>query len=309
VVDSSDFPALGTINPGDFVDVYLEWTPDYDIPDEEVENSSFAFHTCLRVRLDKVDGETVLGNQDGDREQENVFYFSVPDGAGEEAYDAVIRLHNDDPFDSRHFYLHYVSDLPEDWELEINQGELDVEVEPNGIVDIPVLITSGQVITDVVGTTFGVDIYASALNLLASDLDPDDQHPENEVLGGVRVESRVVQETTLDCDFSQEPNGGIFIRCDLDGVDPHYDPNIPPKIMVEAVGRGPGGNPIYLTQTMILLTVNREGEASGRMELGPYTGQAVDIFALFTGTQFLSGATTGFYPIGGYKLYMPITWK
>ncbi len=90
-VDSTDFPLLGNIDPDEFVDVYVEWTPDYDIPDNAVEDGNFAFHTCLRVRLDTVAGETVLGNQDGDREQENVSYFSVSDGAGMSLW---IRLSN-----------------------------------------------------------------------------------------------------------------------------------------------------------------------------------------------------------------------
>ncbi len=96
-----------------------------------------------------------------------------------------------------------------------------------------------------------------------------------------------------------------MIVCNLGGVNPYYDPNVPPKIMVEVVGRGPTGRPIYLPQSMILLTVDPQGKATGTLQLGKFAGQAVDIFALFTGTKFLSGATTGFYPIGGYRMYLP----
>ena len=308
-VNSTDFPALANIDPDEFVDVYVEWTPDYDIPDDQVEDGLFAFHTCLRVRLDAVNGETVLGNQDGDSEQENVSYFSAPEGAGDAVYDGVIHLHNDDPFDSRHFYLHYNSELPADWDLEINQGQMDVTVEPNGMVDIPVRILSGSVLTDVVGTTFGVSVYASALNLLTSDLDPDDQHPENEFLGGVRVETRVVQDTTLDCEFKEDANGGIVVVCELGGIDPYYDPRIPPRIMVEAVGRDALGFSQYMTTTLTLLTVDSQGMASGRVDLGSLADEAVDVFALFVGNEFLGGVTTGFYPIGGYKLYLPSVLK
>lgn len=311
-VDSSDFPALGTINPGQFVDVYLEWTPDFDVPDEEVEDGVFVFHTCLRVVLDPVNDETVLGNQDGDQEQENVFYFETPEGGGEDVYDTIIHLNNDDPFNTAYFYLHYASGLPEGWVLEINQGDQMVEVGPNDFVDVPVQITSGPPLTETPGTTFGVDISASALNLLTNDLDPEDQHPENQILGGVRVESRVVQETTLDCTFEELASGGILIFCHLDGIDPYYDPTIPPVIMVEAVGRDPDGSPIYLTDTLLLLTVDAQGNASGTLSPGTDGmdgGQAVDVFALFMGTQFLGSATTGFYPIGGYKVYLPSTQK
>jgi hypothetical protein len=304
-VDSTDFPALGNIDPDEFVDVYLEWTPDFDMPDNAVEDGNFAFHTCLRVRLDTVAGETVLGNQDGDKEQENVFYFSVSDGAGDAALDTVIHLHNDDPFDTQYYYLHYQSDLPADWQVEINQGDMDVQVAPNSVVDVPVRIISGPADTSGVGDAFGVNVYASALNLLTSDLDANDQHPENQILGGVRIESRVVKDTTLDCDFKEDANGGIVIVCNLGGVDPYYDPNFPPKIMVEVVGRGRNSRPIYFPQSMILLTVDRQGKATGTLQLDKFADQAVDIFALFTGTKFLSGATTGFYPIGGYRMYIP----
>ncbi len=304
-LDSGDFPGLANIDPDEFVDVYLDWTPDFDIPDNVVEGGNFAFHTCLRVRLDPVAGETVFGNQDGDQEQENVFNFSVPDGAGADAVDTIIHLHNDDLFDTAYYYLHYKSNLPTDWSVNINQGDLGVAVGPNSIVDVPVRIVSGDPATSDPGDTFGVEVYASALNLLTNDLDPNDQHPENQILGGVHLESRVVKETTLDCDFKEDANGGIVIVCDLGGVDPYYDPNIPPKIMVELVGRDPTGRPIYLPQSLLLLPVSRQGRATGTLKLGKFAGQAVDVFALFTGTNFLGGATTGFYPIGGYKSYLP----
>ena len=304
-VNSTDFPGLAVINPGDFEDVFLEWTPDYDIPDSEVVDGSFAFHTCLRVVLDPVSGETVLGNQDGDDEQENVFNFSVPDGAGGAPIDAIVHLHNDDPVDSKNFYLHYKSNLPSDWDVVINQGNMEVDVGPKTVVDVPVHIISGSPDTSGVGDTFGVDVYASALKLLTNDLDPTDQHPENQSLGGVRVESRIVQETKLHCDFKEDANGGIVIVCDLGGIDPYYDPNFPPKIMVEVVGRDRSSRPVYIPQTLILLDVDRQGKASGVLPLGKFADQAVDIFALFAGTKYLDSATTGFYPIGGYHIYMP----
>ncbi|MGD8518288.1 MAG: hypothetical protein PVG54_15090, partial [Anaerolineae bacterium] len=190
-VTQADFPDLGTINPGEFVDVFLEWTPTYDISDEELEDGFVNLHTCLRVILDAVANETVLGNQDGDREQENIFYFEVPDEPGETAYDTVIHLYNEDPFDTQYFYLQYESDLPDNWDLDINGGDLVVQLAPQEMVDVPVQITAHM--TDVVsypaGTVFGVDVGASRLNLLENELDPTDQHPEFETLGGVRVET------------------------------------------------------------------------------------------------------------------------
>jgi hypothetical protein len=293
------------------VDVYVEWKPDYDVPDDEVEDGFFAFHTCLRVRLDPVADETVLGNQDGDREQENVFYFGVPESAGGVAADAIVHLSNDDPTDSRHFYLHAASDLPDDWVVEINGGVQDVEVGPNDTVDVPVRLIAGIPMTIDVGSTYGVDVYASALNLLTNDLDPEDQHPENLVLGGVRFETRVEQPTHLACQFYTTGNL-IDIICDLHGLDPYFDPHNPPRIMVELVGRDPNtGRPRYLTASLLLLTVNRQGHATGQMDLGAFQAageeEAVDIFALFMGTEELGSATTGFYPLAGFKTYLPLS--
>ena len=244
------------------------------------------------MRLDPVADETVLGNQDGDREQENVFYFGVPDGAGDMAVDAIVHLSNDDPFDSRHFYLHSATDLPDDWVVAINGGVQDIEVGPNEVVAVPVQLIAGAPVSLPVGTTFSVDVYASALNLLTNDLDPGDQHPENLVLGGVRFEARIAQPTYLACEYFTAGNS-IDVNCELHGIGPYYDPRQPPRLMVEAVGRDPNtGRPRYLTATMILLEVDEQGHAQGRLDLSAHGVQAgagdeaVEVFALFMGDEF-----------------------
>lgn len=292
-VDATDFATLGNIDPGEFTDVYIEWTPDFPIPAGNLENGLFAFHTCLRVRLDPVDDETVLGNQDGDREQENVSYFQAPEGGGDEMYDGVIHLHNDDPFDSRYFYLHSQENLPADWSVQINGGIEGVSVPPNSVLDIPVRIQTAPLITQTPGTVFGVDIYASSLNLLVNDLDPDDQHPENQVLGGVRLETRVVQDTSLDCRV-QVSAGSTLVKCHLKGLDPYYNPDNPPRIMIEGVGRNSAGNPLFFTKTAKLLTVDRQGNAWGYLK---NVRGMVEVVALFSGTAQLASAGSGYIPL------------
>ena len=94
-VDKTNFPDLASIAPGDFVDVYVIYTPDIDLTPEQIEAGIFYFHTCVRIRIDPVPGETVLGNQDGDREQENINYFQATD-SGDSVFADVIRLRNDD---------------------------------------------------------------------------------------------------------------------------------------------------------------------------------------------------------------------
>jgi hypothetical protein len=307
-VDSTDFAGLANIDPGEYEDVYIEWTPDYAIPEEDLENGNFAFHTCLRVRLDQVVGETVLGNQDGDMEQENVFYFQAPEDAGDVAYDVVIHLHNDDPSKPRFYYLHSQDDLPDGWALSINQGEQTVEVAPNSIIDIPVQITSAPEITQTVGSTFGADIFATSLNLLVSDLDPNDQHPENQILGGVRVETRVVQNTTLEC-VVKVVGGTTYVTCHLGGIGPYYDPTNPPKIMIEGVGRTPTGDPIYLTDTMTLLFVDPQGNASGTLAGRASLEDVVQVIGLFGGTSELASAGTRYILVNPKVVYLPLTVK
>jgi len=81
-VTSAQFPGLASINSGASTDVYLEWTPNFTITPAQLAAGRFAFHTCVRVRIDHLPGEKVCGNQDGDRQQENIDYFHDTGGPG-----------------------------------------------------------------------------------------------------------------------------------------------------------------------------------------------------------------------------------
>ena len=304
-VTQAEFPDLGTINPGEFVDVFLEWTPNYDISDEELENGFVDLHTCLRVILDPVANETVLGNQDGDREQENIFYFEVPEDAGGTAYDAMIHLYNDDPFDTQYFYLQYESDLPGDWALDINGGDLVVQLAPDEMVDVPVQITSGSVMTFTPGTVFGVDISASRLNLLKNELDPSDQHPEFEDLGGVRVETGILKPATLDCEVRIADNGMIYVRCHLDGLDPNDDPTALPGVLVAGATRIGGKLRILPAGTFF---GRWDDQANFSLDIPPASRPegATGLVALFAGTTELTSASSGFLPILEHRVYLPL---
>jgi hypothetical protein len=307
-VDQAQFPDLGTINPGEFVDVFLEWTPTYDISDEEMEGGFVNLHTCLRVILDPVTNETVLGNQDGDDEQENIFYFEVPDDAGATAYDAVVHLYNEDPFDTQYFYLQYESDLPDDWSVDINGGDLVVQLAPNEMVDVPVQILSGAVMTYPAGTVFGVDVSASRLNLLANDLDPTDQHPEFEELGGVRVETGIFQPATLDCFVRIADNGMIYIRCHLDGIDPYWNPDDFPGVLVAGVSRVVDKLRI-LPDRPFFGQVDENGDVAVDIDPSAVPPDADGFVVLFAGTTEVSSASSGYLPILDHQLYLPLVLK
>jgi hypothetical protein len=62
-VDKTTFPGLGLIPPGQTVDVYLNWTPNFALTPAQIQQGRFFFHTCVRVRLDHVAGETFFANQ------------------------------------------------------------------------------------------------------------------------------------------------------------------------------------------------------------------------------------------------------
>ena len=56
---------------------FLEWKPDFSLTPQQIMEGRFTFHTCVRVRLDPVNGETFFANQDGHGQQENIEYFQA----------------------------------------------------------------------------------------------------------------------------------------------------------------------------------------------------------------------------------------
>jgi hypothetical protein len=302
----SEFPDLANINPGEFVDVFLEWTPNIPPPESGLEGSTFAFHTCLRVRVDPVAGETVLGNQDGDREQENIFYFELPAAPGPEpVYDAVIHLHNDDLVDRRFFLLDWESNLPDGWRIIVNKGDLSLELGPGEVRDIPITIEPDPAYSGAPGLVGAVEVRASWHKLFVSDLDPDDQHPWFEEYGGVVVQAAYRQETKLDCTVRESGQGLIYVRCQLGGFEPYYDPEHPFRVLIQALGRGRTGERIFLPGISALLRVDEKGIAEGT--LPPLREQGVvEIVGLFAGSQELTSAASGYRALVPRWLYLPL---
>lgn len=299
-------PDLANIDPGEFVDVFIEWTPDIESPEGGLEGESFAFHTCLRVTIDPVAGETVLGNQDGDMEQENIFYFAVPEAGGAGAvYDAVIHLRNDDLAEPRFFILDWESNLPEWFDVNINDGDLGLELGPGELRDVPITITANTPITMVEAVVGAVEVRASWQDLLVSDLDPTDQHPVFEELGGVVVQAAVQQETKLNCLVRETDQGQVFVRCQLDGTDPYYDPQNPFAILIQALGRGPAGERFFLPEFFLLLRVDENGTAEGTLQLPPQHDVA-EVVGLFAGTDVLASAASGYRALQPQMLYLPL---
>ncbi|NBU65021.1 MAG: hypothetical protein EBS29_11060, partial [Chloroflexia bacterium] len=73
-VTQAQFPNLATIPAGGFVDVFIEWTPTVTLTQDQINAGVFNFHSCVKVNVDQVSNETVLGNNEA---QENINNFEA----------------------------------------------------------------------------------------------------------------------------------------------------------------------------------------------------------------------------------------
>jgi len=201
-VDKTLFPALALLQPGQSTDVYYNWTPNFDLTPQQIQQGIFFFHTCLRVRLDHVTGETFFGNQDGDGEQENVLYFQAGSASSPGAPGApssgMIHLRNDNPASSKEFELTVAQDTPKSsWKVVLNNGEPSVVLGPGEMRNIPIVVT--QLKTEPVGSRHSVKVYASSHQTLKNMSRPNDFHEEFKSLGGVQFNVAVLQKPKLAC--------------------------------------------------------------------------------------------------------------
>jgi len=284
-VDQSDFPALAGIAPGDFVDVYIDWRPSVELTPEQLAEGVFNFHSCVRVKIDPVAGETALGNQDGKREQENIASFEASAAEAGAPYENVVHLHNDDLVNPKYFYLSYESELPDGWVLDINGGELGVLLEPGEMRDIPVLIEPAYAAE--LGKAYGVDIDASSQRVLVNELDPSDTHLEFEVLGGVRFEARGVQPSELQCEVHD--TGEIVVKGELraEELEALSERGLP-AVLVQ--GFDEHGESLRGRGTTALAELGRGGEFEATLFSRDQSIAAVR--CLFAGTELIGSSAT-----------------
>jgi len=143
-VNSTQFPGLATIPPGGTVDVFINWTPNATLTQDQLAAGRFYFHSCVRVRIDHVPGETFFANQDGDGEQENIEYFDATSSGGSPGSPgapnkAMVHLRNDNMAASKTFSLSLLREnLPASWKVAVNGGNPVVTLAPVAVRDIPV---------------------------------------------------------------------------------------------------------------------------------------------------------------------------
>jgi len=285
-VDKNSFPALANLAPGATTDVYIEWTPNFPLTEEQIAAGNFYFHTCVRVKIDGVAGETVLGNQDGDREQENINYFQAVDsGSGPDTvFDGFITLRNDDLVNPKWFYLSYSSTLPAAWVLDVNGGSQGVMLNPNETRQIPILIKpQGPAIA---GSIFGVDVSASYLKVFVSDLDDKDTHVGDETLGGARVETRVLLPAQIKCEATDF--GEVVVEGRLEGAEKFNNQRNPLRVMIQGVD----GKRRFIPGVNQTVAVNEDGSFQGT--IFSQKDRIEEVVCLFAGTDMLASAGSGY---------------
>jgi hypothetical protein len=289
-VTSAQFASLASIPAGGFADVYIDWTPNFTVTPAQLAAGHFAFHTCVRTRMDHLTNERVFGNQDGDGQQENIGYFEATQGPGApagEPYNNVIRLRNDDHTNKKYFYINYKNALPTDWIVDVNNGASGVELQPGEARDIPVRLR--QTSPKPYGSVFAVEILASSQRYLVNDKNPNDVHVEFKTLGGTRVEARVVARVKLAC-AARDTKAGVEVSGELSGL-PLKQQRAPLPILVEGVDAdrrflGSSGQIVQTRGSETFRTVLR------RMKTRPGA-----VACLFAGTNTLASASSGYVPI------------
>ena len=201
-VTSADFPGLALIPPGGTVDVYLNWTPNAQLTPAQIQAGRFFFHSCVRVRIDHVAGESFFANQDGDGQQENIDYFDAGSasspGAPGAASSASIRLRNDSPASPKQFFLStYREQLPPSWKITVNGGNPVVNLAPGQERDVPIVVK--QTAAEPIGSSHSVRLYASSRVTLHDDANPTDLHDGFMALGGVQFKVAVLRHPKLKC--------------------------------------------------------------------------------------------------------------
>jgi len=295
-VDSTTFPGLASIPAGGSTDVYLEWTPNATLTPAQIAAGTFYFHSCIRVRIDHLPNETIFGNQDGDGQQENIDYFQAPAGPGSPSGGApnttVIHLRNDSMTTKKYFNLAYDRKLvPAGWKVTVNGGNQGIELMPNEVKDIPVVITPTTTMPP--GSVAKVKVFASSFHLLVSDKNPKDKHPEFKALGGVTVEGHAVLKTKLKCEAVRR-GSVVYFKGLLEVPKEGKLERQASTVMLAGAAHGKQkGEFEFLPDRTGHATVSSGGQFKGIVERGDFKYAT----CLFAGTDTLSSAIAPFVPV------------
>ncbi len=140
-----------TLAPGASASIFVPWAPTAAQVGGTVMGGVIQTHVCVRVRIDPVPGETVLNNQDGEGEQENINYFKVESGSPFPPVQASLILGN--PFASTHIFMIQASGVPDGWKVSFRGLDKDnsIQLSPQQtlnftvIIDVPPNATIGDI--------------------------------------------------------------------------------------------------------------------------------------------------------------------
>jgi hypothetical protein len=288
-VDVTTFPQLASIPAGGTVDVFVDWQPTVTLTPAQLAAGVFSFHSCLRVRIDPVPGETVLANQDGDREQENISYFQVaPKGPNRQLLMQSVSLHNDDLKRAKDIILVYRLTVPEngpeDWLVRLNKGVHEVTLAPGERREIPVGIIPGPS-ANRPGQRYSLDVHGLSHHLLVNNLDNQDLHNEFLHTGGVRIEALVVVPTRLKCSATITSKGLISVIGQVDFPGEVEKPRRSLPIM--AVGWNSRSG--FIESSRMLMTPERNRQFRGSIS-GNRMDEIERVDCMFSGTTEVSSA-------------------
>ena len=289
------------------MDFYEYWTPQRRRFGDRLAGGEFQFHACIRVRLEFDDesdihlkNHTVSGVDDlaEPREQENVDTFEVgvrPQAPGEEVgkpYERSFRLHNFDDSNPKTFQLQTSADLPPEWKIEINEGNLTVDLKAGESRDIPIMIEPhGQL---EFGQKFRLDVTANYQRVLVNDFDAEDTHLDRTDLGGISIQSNVLYQSSLDLLKADNTDNRIAIQGKLKGYPDEYSLKSP--VTVAVVGLDDSRN--YILETMTLFGVNSDGSFDGELDRATDSdNQPTEVIALFTGTTELASTSSDYLEV------------
>jgi hypothetical protein len=292
-VTKAEFPQLADIPPGGYVDVYTNYTPAFTPTPQQIAQGRFNFHTCVRVRIDAVSGETVLGNQDGDGEQENIDEFEAtsPSQPAAPLYASSIHLRNDDPTHPKYLSLSWSSNLPKGWRVRVAGDRSGVLLAPGEERDIAVRIVPPRKGTaPALGSAYAVDVQADYDHDLYNLFAPSDAraHWERKPLGGVRIVVRIVKPVKITCKATRDGQGQVLVSGRLVGAGKAHR-----RVFVEGFY---GPKNAFLPRTGVMVLTQLDGRF--RSYLRPYRDPApTHAVCLYAGNLKLAPTGAGPVPI------------
>ncbi len=265
-VDSKSFPLLRSIAGGDFVDVYVNWTPTFTPKRQQSAGGVFYHHSGLRVRIDPAAGETVLANQDGIGEQEDVSYFEVyPKRSKIPPHRHLVTVHNRDPKNPRRIILGYRLTAPErgagDWQVRLNDGVQEMTLKPGERREVPIEIASGMQ-EYLPGQRYLVDVFVLSYHQLVNRLNSNDRHNDFQLTGGSRIEALIVAPSKLSCAATSAGGGvtSVVGKIEFSGQEDTVTAGQP----IMAIGsRADGG---FLEETRVMMVSEGDGSFRGLLQ-------------------------------------------